>query len=573
MHIIVLIISVIYALTLQGLPADLDTTFGGGAGYITFTPAAFSCNYFTALTEQADEKLVAAGIDINIAPGSSTQYSVQRFLADGTLDVTFNAGGGQPGVLVVTRVNIGSATLQLSPIVKILIDSSGRIVCVGNVLTNDATPIWKIVLFRITSAGVIDATFGAGGYTLYTNTTGGTTADGKIAVDAVFDSQERIVVAASMQENAFFTPGTARTTINRFDADGLPDGTFGVGGAVEIPLDGWIASGMTIDSTDAVYLKALKAVNTVVSPPDAEGEQGIIKALANGSLDATFGTGGLYSNVFTALPSTTIYGSGHLVGLYNNLPRILINGSSGDQTLSGVSSVFPFFFTAAGVWSNNPVGRITFTPPNVLPKYYGAVVGTATPVFAWGWWPTVSSTVSDIKVLSDGVMVVVGRGDIIFPPIDGTAGRAFVGRLTATGTVDLTFTETGGSITPPGAVYFAGTGDPGQYSAVIVRSDGKILCAGGLNQSRDGSLGNIQDGTGSGLLARYQGSPIGPPIPPEPPPTPPSPTVLFDCSEISASPLAQSIINKYARAGTQAAYCIGPVPTPVVNPCNRCNSK
>ncbi|MGE3774466.1 MAG: calcium-binding protein, partial [Gammaproteobacteria bacterium] len=78
-----------FALIRYNADGTLDTSFGGGDGIVT-TPVGSSHGQGFSVTMQPDGMIVVAGITI----GSSFDFALVRYNADGTLDTSFGSGDG-----------------------------------------------------------------------------------------------------------------------------------------------------------------------------------------------------------------------------------------------------------------------------------------------------------------------------------------------------------------------------------------------------------------------------------------------------------------------------------------------
>lgn len=117
----------------------LDTTFGGGDGYVTLDLAGAEIAY--DVTVQPDGKIVVAG-------RSPRGLTVVRFLSDGSFDGDF---GGLSGIVFVpvTGEFPKARAVELQP--------DGKIVVVGDVSETE------VLVLRLLGDGSRDATFGTNG--------------------------------------------------------------------------------------------------------------------------------------------------------------------------------------------------------------------------------------------------------------------------------------------------------------------------------------------------------------------------------------------------------------------------
>ncbi|MGY0234405.1 delta-60 repeat domain-containing protein [Longispora urticae] len=248
-----------------------------------------------------------------------------------------------------------------------------------------------------------------------------------------------------------------RVALVRYLADGTPDPTFGTGGLVlGAALDGLSATTAAVLPDGRIVVGGYVAAGT--------GEQfAVLRFRADGSPDPSFGTGGLVTGVFDAP------GAGRRYDRVSKLTvgpdgRILAAGQAGRRTpTSG-------YYYAFGVLRLRPDG----TPD---PTFGGD--GTVTTQSG-------RTAIADTVVLQpDGRVVVTGIGT---DPATGRT-RAALARYRTNGTLDPTF--------GPGGLVLADLGGMGlssRVSGVTLRPDGRIVVVG--TAERPGFLRDA-------LLARY----------------------------------------------------------------------
>lgn len=541
----VYILIVIWSSIVSALPADLDTTFGNSNGYIThdFNPTTSRGTQFTALAEQPDGKLLVATFGVSNA-FLNARVGIARFTVTGDLDTSFGSSG-TTGVLT---------SGEGGPASKILVDSQGRILVLYQQRANGAVPL-NIRITRLDSSGALDATFGTGG-TVTTLVAGGGTAggdQGKYGADMVFDSAERILVVAGPQDGLFSTAGSGVTTILRYDSTGALDATYGVAGVADLPAPTytqWIGTGAVNNPTDdSLYVYMINSVNTNTAPPDTPARVGIAKILSSGTPDGSFGTNGLLIvDISPAVANTsanaTIFGPAHNVMLSGDVPVAVGVGINNTTVYLTVVRATP-----AGLVANT-LNTTTFTPPTTVPAGAGSDAALEN---TWVLF-NLTRSLATAQVQSNGSIVVAGMS--VANASEGTnqSGVPFVGRLTGDGLPDHTFAYTGGADPASGSVTF----DPtvisgylyGNYFSMLVRANGKIVCAGTLAQLGVNSAGTFLSANtrNLGLIAQYQG-------------TVPCPRPI--------SQLSQAIINKYT-GDSPASLCIAPLPEKTLPTCPPC---
>ncbi len=134
----------------------LDMTFGGGTGMVFTDTAPSSNNFANAVVVQpgalpVDDKIVVAGHAFVNIPADTSDITLIRYNADGTLDTGFGASGA-----VITSLggfdNAFSVALYPAP--------DNRIVVSGNTGSGNAV---RAAVLRFTPAGALDPSFGTGG--------------------------------------------------------------------------------------------------------------------------------------------------------------------------------------------------------------------------------------------------------------------------------------------------------------------------------------------------------------------------------------------------------------------------
>src|SRR5215471_5387552 len=256
---VALILLIVVPSPLRAADGDLDTTFGSGGIVITDFGGD---DVATSVALQSDGKIVAAGRTL---VGGVSSFALGRYNSDGSLDTTFGTGGK------VTTDSLGDA-FALS------IRSDGKIVVAGGRTQSPS----NFALARYNSDGSLDSTFGSGGKVERTDFSG-------LFVALVLQPDGKIVVAGG--KNGDFV-------LVRYNGDGSLDTTFGSGGTLTTDFSG---------RDDEAYALAIQSDGKIVAAGRTTTTSGSVMsdfALArynsDGSLDASFGTGG---KVTTAFPS------------------------------------------------------------------------------------------------------------------------------------------------------------------------------------------------------------------------------------------------------------------------------
>lgn len=231
----------------NGLP---DLSFGGD-GRVR--------NHFEieAATQQTDGKVVTAGYK------SSGLWQVARFLGDGLPDLTFD-GDGKVSFTVSTT---GSSVIPTA----VAVQPGGEIVVGGGI--PGAGGKTDFLMVRVLPNGAVDSSFDF---------------DGRITTDfnAGDDWVETLDVDAAGRILAagFMYNGSNRDfAVARYNPDGSPDPSFSFDGKTSIPVS---ASG-----DDRVRSIAFSG-GKIILAGTAGGDAGVVRLLADGSLDTSFDTDG-----------------------------------------------------------------------------------------------------------------------------------------------------------------------------------------------------------------------------------------------------------------------------------------
>jgi uncharacterized delta-60 repeat protein len=308
---------------------SLDTTFGG-VGFVTTSFSTGNAEAH-AVALQSDGQIVVVGTSV----GSHNVFAVARYnQIDGSLDATFGSGGK-------TTVSFGSSR-QISDqeARSVAIQADGKILVGGFAGGIGA-------LARLNSNGSLDSTFGSGGEV--TNSMNAIRSvviqgDGKIVVGGAA-SVHRSVDFAVMRYNAngavdttFASGGIATTDFGSYaqilalrivgNNNIVAAGNAGVGAAANFALARYTPSGQ-LDSTfgsggkvttdvfgnwDNCYALAIQADGKLVTAGfsyDASGVQSyfaLIRYNGNGTLDNTFGSGGIVTTNIAGGPDNFAYG-------------------------------------------------------------------------------------------------------------------------------------------------------------------------------------------------------------------------------------------------------------------------
>ncbi len=189
---------------------SLDREFGGGDGFITYSPANRAVTAAGALLIQPDGKIVVGGVQISSPPES---FLLIRYLPDGTLDASF----GKEGVVKATFPSQYEGT----QIKSLALDDKGRIVAAGVVGTGEGVEV-----LRYLPDGADDNSFNQNGQ-LRLSFNG--ISYSQVNVSAVLPQPGGKLVVSSFVTSSLSSPALT-PVLTGLNEDGSADLSFGVAG-------------------------------------------------------------------------------------------------------------------------------------------------------------------------------------------------------------------------------------------------------------------------------------------------------------------------------------------------------
>jgi uncharacterized delta-60 repeat protein len=321
---------------------SLDTTFGTGG---TVTTDFGDFDSAAAALIQPDGKIVAVGdTNLNVA-------AVVRYNSDGTLDSTFGSGGKVTSN-VESNISVADAVLQ----------ADGKILVAGEAPSNDFGVI------RYNSNGTLDTTFGNNGKVTTDFGSGNT-------LTSPFDGYDSGSAILLQPDGKFVVLGTTNYFSNnrdfalaRYNSNGTLDTTFGTGGKVTTNLE----------DLDRAEDLVLQPDGKIIAVGDGGNAFASARYNSDGSLDATFGTGG---KVITQFPLNTISPNNYAraVTLQSD-SKIVVAGLAGGQF--AVARYISSNLTPTPTPSPTPTPTPTGTPtptPTPAPTPTPTLTPTPTP--------------------------------------------------------------------------------------------------------------------------------------------------------------------------------------------------
>jgi uncharacterized delta-60 repeat protein len=366
------LVSLIVPITLASNSSGLDPTFSDD-GVVTTTIGLNSES--NALVIQGNGKIIGVGYSDFL---ESPIFTMVRYNTDGSLDSSFGAGGIvtdstggdgydvtlQPDGKIVTTdskrmaryLSNGSLdnTLGNGGIITFTYNSPGHIAIQtgGKIIASRLDSLWYPQLTRYHTNGSLDTTFGTGG--VVTIPVAG---EGSYAL-AIQPDDNKIVAAGTSYYN-----GSAQFSVTRFDAEGGLDNTFGNGNVVTTTIGDYatcfdvaiqpdrkiVVSGYTFDSISSISSFATA------------------RYLANGSLDHTFGQGGVVTT--TIADSAT----GYAVVIQAD-GKIVVSGYAEDFSMGNSSFAIARYNTNGSLDNTFGSGGIVTTTVGTTSESYDVAI-------------------------------------------------------------------------------------------------------------------------------------------------------------------------------------------------------
>lgn len=463
----------------HAVPGALDTGFGqSGFAFLGFDNVGLGYSEVVGIAVQSDGKLVVvgnartSGVDF-----SETAFVIARFNANGTLDTSFGNGGS---IVATFDTSNTAAAIAIQP-------SDGKIVVAGYASGSGGT---SLVLARYTSTGAPDATFGTGGKVTSPIGNGGAIAamaiqgDGRIVVAGTvvrsatgadflvirflssgspdtsfgstgfpnltasvttdFGGQDHAASIAMGSDGTIVVAGQSQAFVDsyfvvaRYTSNGLLDNTFGSFGRVTTNFvandhggsTGDAASGIAVQADGKIVVVGRAETNTSLATTDIA----VARYNTNGTLDATFGTGGKVTTAFVPT-NTQAYDDAFAVVIQPD-GRIVVAGYTG-----------PAFEEVFAIARYNANGTLDGTFGNG-----GKVTTDRRGITAYG--------LAVQKVLLEGMLVVAGEGappNVLSSRLTVARFDAFTTTLTRVGTFALDPGEADAAVHQPLSYAFSWT--------------------------------------------------------------------------------------------------------------------
>ncbi len=499
-----------------------DTSFGTGGIVNQLFPAGEHANALNVAALANGDLLVGGG-------AGDSKATAAEFLPNGSLDTSFGAGG----TMATTSTNFGSnfglgVSMAVGPTGELYFSAGGSFYLAA--VTGNAAPATPAAqapaAFPILTPGQADYQFGWAGFVESFPGSGGVDR----ATDVAVQPDGKVVQIG----NATDINGKAAFGLARYTSDGRLDPTFGTAGITDTP----ITSGSSVDAESVVVQPDGKIV---VAGGDGTNLV-LVRYNANGTLDSTFGTGGIATIAPPALISSSGSWQSQVVRL-DDQGRLIVAGKGFDLT-HGFFGFVARFTAAGGLDTSYGSGGLTLLNlatsiaitdvKDMIVETVGShdqevlvaggnntsswIVGRLTAAgaldtlgsgsYATASFGNSSETAYGLAEQADGGFVVVGYGSGTSP------AKVDVARYTADGSLDGSFGSSGTVSTAiPGVTSSKAFGIAVEPSGAIVAGSA-VSGAGGngitlIQYNPGGSLDSAFDngGIGTSTLESFYGTP------------------------------------------------------------------
>lgn len=379
----------------------------------------------SSILKLTNGKILISGLNNNWV-NSNTPYQYKLAAALYTADGTLDTTFGANGKILFGIDDMHIETQDSAQ------DNAGNIYFSGLISNQDHTET-QAFLIKFNPNGIIDTSFGDNGLIL---TNYGTNLQ-SYALNIVIQSDNKIIISGYIVSGA--PDNIYEVALVRYNQDGTLDTSFGVDGYVLTSL----ADNLIILSQDSAILPDGKilvmgwALNS-----DNTRDLGIMRYNENGTLDNTFGNNGI--SVIDILDTDQF---SYLTVQANG--KLILTGNGFNEGAGSADAV---------IVRLNANGTLDTSFNNV-----GYVINN----LASGYFGFINSFVN-----GDGSVLAIGC-DTVFP-----STSTFFAKYTIDGMLDTSFNNTG-------LFEFEGDNSPVLTQAII--NDGKILTAGKINNSSNGT--------------------------------------------------------------------------------------
>lgn len=294
-----------FAVVRYNVDGSLDTTFGSGG---KITTSIGQDDISKGVVIQADGKIVVGGT-------TGGDFVLLRYNANGTLDTSF--GGTAKG-----KIKLSISKSSLDEVRDMVLQPDGKVVLAG--ITTPSGGTAGLALVRFNTDGTLDKSFSGDGKATMSYSSPVAPALYSKGVDLAIDPNSgKLVVGAQLTDGS--------VVVSRFQTTGELDASFSNG-----PLNA--AAGIHF----AMAIQADSRILVARSHSTGSGsELTLVRLTTNGSLDSTFGLGGVK---VTAMASETFVSS----ILVQNDGRIVVGGVQDTGVDADSGRLFVTRFNADG---------------------------------------------------------------------------------------------------------------------------------------------------------------------------------------------------------------------------------
>lgn len=266
-----------------GRDGNLDPGFAsGGKGAYTFPGNLFLWpNGAVEVAVLPDGKLLLAGTVTNGA--GDTDFAALRLQANGAVDTGYGIDGGR-------RVGFDRPNSSLQDtVVGFLVQADGKAVLVGYAAGDPATDEHDMAVVRLTEAGALDNSFGSGGRVLVPFNLGSAGRRDDRAHRIAQQADGKLLLVGQAEG-----PTHVRMAIVRLTTGGQRDTTFDGDGRVDLDFgpDYTNAQGLQIQQLPDGRILVAGTASRILPGNVPSADFAVVRLLANGSPDPSFGIGG-----------------------------------------------------------------------------------------------------------------------------------------------------------------------------------------------------------------------------------------------------------------------------------------
>jgi uncharacterized delta-60 repeat protein len=446
-----------------------DTAFGSDGRVVTiFGSGGYDMPEAIAL--QPDGKIVAVGF-------SSNTFAVARYTANGVLDTTFDGDGK-------LTTSLGSGTNGSANFVTVRAD--GRILIAGYA-GNTSSNVLSFAILQYNANGSLDTTFDGDGKATYPFDEN----DDSFRINTILPQPDGklLVTTTGNYDSTHFT-------VRRYNSNATPDTTFGTNGKVTTAIQQGYnqARGLALQPNGTIVVTGYS--HTL---PSTRDDFTVTRYLSNGTLDATFGNGGMLTSSFDSTNDEStillLQPDNKLIAIGTKRNRTPNNYSYKDIALSrhnadgSLDTTFGTGGKVVSAFGDNintvknavllPDGKIMLMNSYSDSGYHYELIrytanGTLDATFGTDGKVVVDAESKQMFCLPDGKIILVSMG------YDAeNNGIIMVRRYNNNGTLDTGFGTNGVSSTP-GSLF--------SLPGAALQPDGKIVvCYSAMNE--DGFIG------------------------------------------------------------------------------------